>query len=135
MEEDEAEKIRIVVFSNAVVDPGTMVVEPLDTFVAVGAMKATRCSNQAALRAHLCCIHRPQDCHEVHGRIRFEETRIFAPNNYPQEDTYDVQGLAGVEDPILRTLANHRLVVFAYNGIRGELQQSHGADHEHDIEY
>ena len=113
LKEDEAEEIRIVVFSDAVVDPGTMMVEPLDTLVAVGAMKAARCSNQAALRAHLCRIHRPQDRHKVHGRVRLEETRIFAPNNYPQEDANDVQGLAGVEDPILRTLANHRFVVFA----------------------
>ena len=113
MEEDEAKEIRIVVFSDAVVDPGTMMVEPLDALVAVGAMKAARCSNQATLRAHLCRIHRPQDRHEVHCRIRLEETRIFTPNNDPQEDANDVQGLTGVEDPILRTLANHRFVVFA----------------------
>ena len=78
-----------------------MVVEPLDALVAVCTMKAARCSNQAALRAHLCRVHRPQDRHEVHGRVRFKKTRIFTPDNDPQEDANDVKSLAGVEDPIL----------------------------------
>ena len=96
-------------------------VEPLDALVAVGTMKTARCSNQATLGAHLCRVHRSQNRHEVHSRVRLEETWVFEPNNDPQEYTDDIKGLTGVEDPILGTLTNLRFVVLAQDRICREL--------------
>ena len=77
MNNNEKEEKRVVVLSNAVIDPWAVMIEPLNAPVAVAAVKTARCPNHATLGAHLCCVHSTQDSYKVHVWVPFEVTWIL----------------------------------------------------------
>ena len=79
----------MVVDSNTVVQPGAVVVEPLDADIADVAMTRPRGLDDLTVRAELSGIEFLQQGHEVKVRILLKLTRVFTDSHDVRDEHFD----------------------------------------------
>ena len=91
---EEHEEVSVVPPSYAVVDPGTMMVEPVDAHATQIAVSAPGRANDFALRAEAARFERVEELGEIQGRVRLELAWIGEPDPDPEDHGEAEQALA-----------------------------------------
>ena len=89
----------MVLQSDAVVDPRTMVVEPLDTVSADLTVSAAARSNRAVVRAQLRAVNDVQHVFEVHISV-LEVPRILTRRQREEDEAHDEDEKVKQDGPV-----------------------------------
>ena len=89
----------MVLQSDAVVDPRTMVVEPLNTVSADLAVSAAARSNRAVVRAQLRAVNDVQHVFEVHISV-LEVPRILTRRQREEDEAHDEDEKVKQDGPV-----------------------------------
>ena len=83
---DEYVELGVVSFPNAIVDPWTMVIKPVDTRITEWTVTTSWCSYNAAIGAQAGRFQLFEQFYEVKARLWFDNTWITLPDYYAEED-------------------------------------------------
>ena len=84
LDEDEGIEHAVIALADTIVDPGTVVIEALDTAPAEVAMEAARCPYRSTVRAYTGRLYRVQNRLQFHCLVLLQVARVFLPHYEPQ---------------------------------------------------